>query len=1328
MAEELNRRPRSNSKQRKTFASNQSLTLDQKGNDNCMAQVAKKKGRPPKDANTTVIMNTHNNTSHVSSNSSTSKTVAAILKQVKESLPAKEAMRVQQQQQQALKKKNKTGQEQIQSSNILNQLKTTSSPLGRVGSPSLVISPALSPSGPRGVSPLGKDHSHPVTTKSSSLSRDLSPSRITAQMVKVMAETAPNTQPSNTTNLLRSALQGSMPDPIGILSSTKTEGGLVSVVTSTGGSITSFNQNRKSTGVSSFSKNLNIVSSSANPTHTFSKILTNIAGGGGYLSQQSLEGGDSCSPTMTTLSTVENLLASSDGTIQTVNVSHIPKSTNPNSSTIGGLPGTSSSSISPRPSPRSAMEVAQQIKMEANGQKSSALRPGMQQHLRTQIQGSRSIDAQLAPKQIQGSRGIDSQIAPKQIQLATNKSQSSSQRASPKDTESKPKDVNMPLLTAKLTALPSVVKVSQTIKTQLKQQPQQHPLSADLLSLTISSSSTPSSTTVSTLPISTLNKRPQQFTANVLPELKPRFHLQSTQQQPAATLSIAKPSQHLSEDHTWLPRQQNVQADSRPPALNLSGGLGEILSGLDKHQTLEKLIQASISGTMGVQSDKVDGHAQSINKHLSIHSNLQRGKSPSQVTSVQPNVEKIVQDFINQKTMVGGSLKISSNISTAQTVSKYRLGDSQQTAIDVDMDIGHLASITGEGSIIKNDTAAAKDVRGSQVSSFNQKLPVKSTALFTFHTLQTTSSLAHIPKPIVHTSAAPSVTLSVAQSQAVLPPPPDYTPPPPYPGKLSQQYPQSLTTQQQQLFFPSKASQSSKQAVQNPFTFPIKHTLDRDGPSSKQVQQVTYQKSITENTENIINASNSSTVTKFREPKVTSSNLVKPQAQADAVPFQIKLEIKNEPLEVKAENQHFQTFNHVAEPKKKQLQPFNQRISNLSCFPVMNSTYRAAYRSHVVAVQRARAGVITNTAKSLDILRQNLQRAINKELTEIIKRYTDKYFQPALENIKQNNNEPFLGDEHINYVCRQILEEAKSEYISETGRRSVTPSDIPDNISESGSLGGRRMFLKRSRISDSDSEKGSDPGDFRRKIAKKKGKPSFYGGSGRVTPSKPYKPTEPIRREGPKWDPDRIKPETLFVMGARANKALGLGNTRGRLYIRHPDVFKYIGDQEDKVWLCEHNLMPATGGKAYMLLLEDIEDLSKSDDYKDSPGLMMHECIGFTVPEWMLLKMKEQMKALRSDATKRSLSQSPVSDIGDSRPKSLPFSSFSDTGLKEETMVSPADTEDMDFLSTADNDDTQPSSGISPFTVSGGFDEGVSPSPSDLDPIEDPAPVPSLFS
>ena len=44
-------------------------------------------------------------------------------------------------------------------------------------------------------------------------------------------------------------------------------------------------------------------------------------------------------------------------------------------------------------------------------------------------------------------------------------------------------------------------------------------------------------------------------------------------------------------------------------------------------------------------------------------------------------------------------------------------------------------------------------------------------------------------------------------------------------------------------------------------------------------------------------------------------------------------------------------------------------------------------------------------------------------------------------------------------------------------------------------------------------------------------------------------------------------------------KALGFGQTRGRLYIKHPELFKYSGDQTDKEWLAKANLMATTGGK-----------------------------------------------------------------------------------------------------------------------------------------------------
>ena len=46
---------------------------------------------------------------------------------------------------------------------------------------------------------------------------------------------------------------------------------------------------------------------------------------------------------------------------------------------------------------------------------------------------------------------------------------------------------------------------------------------------------------------------------------------------------------------------------------------------------------------------------------------------------------------------------------------------------------------------------------------------------------------------------------------------------------------------------------------------------------------------------------------------------------------------------------------------------------------------------------------------------------------------------------------------------------------------------------------------------------------------------------------------------------------------------------------------------------------------------------------RDSPTLMMHECRGFEVPEWMLIKIRAAMQALRSDGSKRSRSRSPLS-------------------------------------------------------------------------------------
>ena len=128
-------------------------------------------------------------------------------------------------------------------------------------------------------------------------------------------------------------------------------------------------------------------------------------------------------------------------------------------------------------------------------------------------------------------------------------------------------------------------------------------------------------------------------------------------------------------------------------------------------------------------------------------------------------------------------------------------------------------------------------------------------------------------------------------------------------------------------------------------------------------------------------------------------------------------------------------------------------------------------------------------------------------------------------------------------------------------------------------------------------------------------------------PVKP--PADNIKRIGPKWDSSRLTEETRFVLGSKANKALGFGAMRGRLYTKHVDLFRYIGDDEDKQWLSKHGLMPPAGGRAYLLVKDDIEALIDTDEYRGQPGVNAKDMgDGFVVPEVMVAKMRKLMDSL----------------------------------------------------------------------------------------------------
>lgn len=267
----------------------------------------------------------------------------------------------------------------------------------------------------------------------------------------------------------------------------------------------------------------------------------------------------------------------------------------------------------------------------------------------------------------------------------------------------------------------------------------------------------------------------------------------------------------------------------------------------------------------------------------------------------------------------------------------------------------------------------------------------------------------------------------------------------------------------------------------------------------------------------------------------------------------------------------------------------------------------------------------TDPAISMDLLRAVLQPSINEEIQTVFNKYM-KFFQKAALNVRDNIGEEVDAEQLIQEACRSCLEQAKLLF-------SDGEKVIPRLTHE---LPG----IKRGRQAE---EEGAHRGSPIPK--KRKGRPPGHILSNdRAAAGMVWKPKscEPIRREGPKWDPARLNETTTFVLGSRANKALGMGGTRGRIYIKHPHLFKYAADPQDKHWLAEQHHMRATGGKmAYLLIEEDIRDLAASDDYRGCLDLKLEELKSFVLPSWMVEKMRKYMETLRTENEHRAVEAPP---------------------------------------------------------------------------------------
>ncbi|XP_075033810.1 deoxynucleotidyltransferase terminal-interacting protein 1 [Mixophyes fleayi] len=270
---------------------------------------------------------------------------------------------------------------------------------------------------------------------------------------------------------------------------------------------------------------------------------------------------------------------------------------------------------------------------------------------------------------------------------------------------------------------------------------------------------------------------------------------------------------------------------------------------------------------------------------------------------------------------------------------------------------------------------------------------------------------------------------------------------------------------------------------------------------------------------------------------------------------------------------------------------------------------RRGRRSHV-------AVSFSDPAVSMDLLRAVLQPSINEEIQSVFNKYM-KFFQKAAVNVKENIGVQVDPEQLIRETCRSCLEQAKVLF-TDRDKEAVKPVlEVPN--------------MKRPRQTDDETGMRRSPVPKKRK-GRPPGQSSYGERNSSGLASLKHKATDPIRREGPKWDPSRLNDTTTFVQGSRANKALGMGGTRGRIYIKHPELFKYAADAQDKQWLTEHQHMKATGGKmVYLLLDQDILDLAATDEYRDCLELKLDELKPFTAPLWMIEKMKKCMELMRSD-------------------------------------------------------------------------------------------------
>lgn len=213
---------------------------------------------------------------------------------------------------------------------------------------------------------------------------------------------------------------------------------------------------------------------------------------------------------------------------------------------------------------------------------------------------------------------------------------------------------------------------------------------------------------------------------------------------------------------------------------------------------------------------------------------------------------------------------------------------------------------------------------------------------------------------------------------------------------------------------------------------------------------------------------------------------------------------------------------------------FNARLKTLETIsrsPIHQSLATPA--SHV-AMARCRTSSLNDPEQAMDVLRSLVQPAIDEEIRRVMQGFVEKYFTPAANNARANLGDDKVSKRLVEEACVSALEHAKSVFVCQDDGVAESDDKKMKCVKRKVSVGGKVGFSAKKKRFDMKPNMNRPNTDLI--LVSKTGRP--------------------VRREGPKWEENRLTYDTLFILGSKANKALGFGQTRGRLYIKHPTLFK----------------------------------------------------------------------------------------------------------------------------------------------------------------------------